>query len=192
MNHLPLFFDLRGRRVVVVGAGAMADRRAALAASAGAVVSRETFASPALDGVFDGLFGGAVAAFVATGDADSDAAAALAARKAGVPVNVADRPALCDFIMPAIVERDEVVVAVSTGGTSPTLAQAVRARIEAALPERIGALARLASEFRAQVQALIVDPTLRRAYWTTLATQRIRRARASPISSAPVRAIPSC
>jgi len=160
MKHLPLFFDLRGRRVVVVGEGGMADRRAALAASAGALVSRETYAPFTFDG--------ATAAFVATGDADSDAAAAGAARAAGVPVNVADRPALCDFIMPAIVERDDVVVAVSTGGTSPTLAQAVRARIEAALPERLGALACLASEFRAQVRALIVDPAQRRAFWRGL------------------------
>ena len=81
MNHLPLFFDVRGRRVVVVGEGAMADRRAALAASAGAIISRETSAAAAFDG--------AVAAFVATGDADSDAIAAFAARQAGVPVNVA-------------------------------------------------------------------------------------------------------
>ena len=160
MKHLPLFFDLRGRRVVVIGEGGMADRRAALAASAGALVSRET------DGPFD--FDGAAAAFVATGDAGSDTAAADAARAAGVPVNVADRPALCDFIMPAIVERDDVVVAVSTGGTSPTLAQAVRARIEAALPERIGALGRLASAFRGQARALIADSTQRRAFWRGL------------------------
>src|SRR5882757_2482891 len=89
MKHLPLFFDLRGRRVVVVGEGGMADRRAALAASAGALVSREMYAPFAFDG--------ATAVFVATGDADSDAAAAGAARAAGVPVNVADRPALCAF-----------------------------------------------------------------------------------------------
>jgi uroporphyrin-III C-methyltransferase / precorrin-2 dehydrogenase / sirohydrochlorin ferrochelatase len=144
----------------VIGEGSMADRRAALAASAGALVSRET------GGPF--AFDGAAAAFVATGDAGSDTAAADAARAAGVPVNVADRPALCDFIMPAIIERDDVVVAVSTGGTSPTLAQAVRARIEAALPERIGALGRLASAFRGQARALIADSTQRRAFWRGL------------------------
>ena len=160
MKHLPLFFDLRGRRVVVIGEGGTADRRAALAASAGAFVSRETCAPFAFDS--------AAAVFVATGDAGSDASAAAAARAAGVPVNVADRPALCDFIMPAIVERGDVVVAISTGGTSPTLAQAVRARIEAALPERIAALGRLASAFRGQVQALIADSARRRAFWRDL------------------------
>jgi uroporphyrin-III C-methyltransferase / precorrin-2 dehydrogenase / sirohydrochlorin ferrochelatase len=160
MKQLPLFFDLRGRRVVVIGEGSTADRRAALAASAGALVSREACAPFAFDG--------AVAVFVATGNAGSDASAADAARAAGVPVNVADCPALCDFIMPAIVERDDVVVAISTGGTSSTLAQAVRALIEAALPERIGTLGRLASAFRGQVQALIVDSVQRRAFWRGL------------------------
>ncbi|MGH8428965.1 MAG: siroheme synthase CysG, partial [Solimonas sp.] len=77
-------------------------------------------------------------------------------------------PNLCDFILPAIVDRDEVVVAVSTGGASPTLAAMLRARIEAALPERIGALARLAATFRAQVNALITEPERRRAVFRRL------------------------
>ena len=70
--------------------------------------------------------------------------------------------------LPAIVDRDEVVVAVSTAGASPTLAAMVRARIEAALPERIGALARLAAAFRAQVSALLIDPGRRRAFFRRL------------------------
>ncbi|MBS0521334.1 MAG: siroheme synthase, partial [Proteobacteria bacterium] len=93
MRHLPLFFDLAGRTVVVVGQGPAADRRAALAESAAAVVRRVD--SPAAM-----VFRNASAAFVATGDRERDAEAAAAARAAGVPVNVADRPALSDFIMP--------------------------------------------------------------------------------------------
>jgi uroporphyrin-III C-methyltransferase/precorrin-2 dehydrogenase/sirohydrochlorin ferrochelatase len=81
---------------------------------------------------------------------------------------VADRPALCDFILPAIVDRDDVVVAISTGGASPTLAAMLRGRIESVLPERIGNLARLAATFRAQVNALIVDPARRRTFWRRL------------------------
>jgi uroporphyrin-III C-methyltransferase/precorrin-2 dehydrogenase/sirohydrochlorin ferrochelatase len=162
VKHLPLFFDLVGRRVAVVGEGPAADRRAELARSAGADVQR---LGEALDAT---SFRGAAAAFVATGDADRDAAASCAARSAGVPVNVADRPALCDFIMPAIVDRGEVVVALSTGGTSPTLASVLRGRIEAALPERIGAVGRLAATFRAQVNALIAEPARRRAFWRRL------------------------
>jgi len=163
VKHLPLFFDLSGRKVVVVGEGAAADRRAGLARSAGAKIQRiASSAAEASD------FRGAAAAFIATGDADRDAAAQRLARSAGVPVNVADRPDLCDFILPAIVDRDEVVVAISTGGASPTLATVLRGRIEAALPERIGALARLAATFRAQVNALIGEPDRRRAFWRRL------------------------
>jgi uroporphyrin-III C-methyltransferase/precorrin-2 dehydrogenase/sirohydrochlorin ferrochelatase len=163
VKHLPLFFDLSGRKVVVVGEGAAADRRAGLARSAGAKIQRiASSAAEASD------FRAAAAAFIATGDADCDAAAQRLARSAGVPVNVADRPDLCDFILPAIVDRDEVVVAISTGGASPTLATVLRGRIEAALPERIGALARLAATFRAQVNALIGEPDRRRAFWRRL------------------------
>ena len=163
MKHLPLFFDLAGRRVVVVGEGAAADRRADLVRSAGADVRR--IVSPAVQA---SDFRGAVAAFIATGDADRDAAAQRAAKSVGVPVNVADRPTLCDFILPAIVDRDEIVVAVSTGGASPTLATLLRGRIEAALPERLGAVARLAATFRAQVNALIAEPARRRGFFRRL------------------------
>jgi uroporphyrin-III C-methyltransferase/precorrin-2 dehydrogenase/sirohydrochlorin ferrochelatase len=161
VKHLPLFFDLAGRRVVVVGEGPAADRRAELARSAGAEVQR--LAAPTGQD-----FRGAAAAFIAAGDESRDAAAQRAARSAGVPVNVADRPGLCDFILPAIVDRDDVVVAISTGGASPTLATVLRGRIEAALPQRVGALARLAATFRAQVNALIAEPGRRRAFFRRL------------------------
>jgi uroporphyrin-III C-methyltransferase/precorrin-2 dehydrogenase/sirohydrochlorin ferrochelatase len=161
VKHLPLFFDLAGRRVVVVGQGPAADRRAELARSAGAAVFQVEKAGSA-------ELKGAAAVFVATGDLDSDTDARRAAKAAGVPVNVADRPGLSDFILPAIIDRDEVVVAVSTGGASPTLATVLRARIEAALPERVGALARLTQAFRAQAKALILDPARRRTFWRRL------------------------
>jgi uroporphyrin-III C-methyltransferase/precorrin-2 dehydrogenase/sirohydrochlorin ferrochelatase len=161
VKHLPLFFDLAGRRVVVVGAGAMADRRAELARSAGAAVFQVETASAA-------ELKGAAAVFAATGDLDRDSDARRAAKAAGVPINVADRPGLSDFILPAIIDRDEVIVAVSTGGASPSLATLLRARIEALLPERIGAVARLAQTFRAQAKALIADPARRREFWRRL------------------------
>ncbi|MGQ3299824.1 siroheme synthase CysG [Reyranella sp.] len=162
MKHLPLFFDLAGRKVAVVGEGAKADLRAKLAGSAGAQVLR-------LHGpVAVQELRGAVAVFVATEDEAADVAAHRQAKAAGVPVNVADRPALCDFIMPAIVDRDGVVVAISTGGASPTLATVLRGRVEAALPERLGTLARLATTFRAQVNALVADPASRRVFFRRL------------------------
>lgn len=163
MRHLPLFFDLTGRKVAVVGDGPKADLRADLARSAGAEVLRLEARSATVQELRR-----AVAVFVATEDEASDAAAHRLAKAAGVPVNVADRPALCDFIMPAIVDRDGVVVAISTGGASPTLATVLRGRIEAALPERLGELARLVTTFRAQVNALIADPARRRAFFRRL------------------------
>ncbi|MDP1837293.1 MAG: siroheme synthase CysG [Reyranella sp.] len=162
MKHLPMFFDLAGRKVVVAGDGLAADRRAETARSAGANVVRLAATATAAD------FRGAAAAFIATGTLEGDTALQRAAKAAGVPVNVADRPALCDFILPAIVDRDGVVVAISTGGASPTLASILRGRIEAALPERIGALAKLAKTFRAQANALIPDPARRRGFWRRL------------------------
>ena len=163
MKHLPLFFDLAGRKVVVVGQGAAADRRAGLARLAGAEISRVV-----AEAVEVADFRGAAAAFIATGELESDVAAQRVAKAAGVPVNVADRPALCDFILPAIIDRDGIVVAVSTAGASPTLASVLRGRIEAVLPERIGALASLARTFRVQVNALIADPARRRGFWRRL------------------------
>jgi uroporphyrin-III C-methyltransferase/precorrin-2 dehydrogenase/sirohydrochlorin ferrochelatase len=161
VKHLPLFFDVAGRKVVVVGSGPIADRKAATVRSAGADV-RQVAMAERVD------FDGAVAAFIATGTEENDRAAHAVAKAAGVPVNVADRPALCDFILPAIVDRGDVVVAISTGGASPTLATVLRGRIEAALPERIGALADLAKTFRKQANALISQPAERRAFWRRL------------------------
>ena len=162
MRHLPLFFDLAGRMVVVVGEGPSADRRVGTVRSAGADVRRFKSVITAAD------LSGAVAAFIATGHADRDAAAQRVARAAGVPVNVADRGGLCDFVMPAIVDRGDVVVAISTGGASPSLASFLRQRIEAALPEGVGALARLAATFRSQANAMIAGPKRRRTFWRRL------------------------
>ncbi len=160
MKHLPLFFDLAGRRVVVVGSSPAARRRAELARSAGAAVYEcETVSSADLRG--------SAAVFIATGEFDRDLDAQRAANAAGIPVNVADRPQLSDFILPAIVDRDEVVVAISTGGASPTLATLLRGRIEAMLPARFGAVAKLARTFRGQANALI-EPQRRRAFWRRL------------------------
>jgi uroporphyrin-III C-methyltransferase/precorrin-2 dehydrogenase/sirohydrochlorin ferrochelatase len=161
VKQLPLFFDLAGRRVVVVGNGPAAERRVILARSAGADVRQIEKASvPHLKA--------AAVVFVATGDLERDTEAQRVARSLGVAVNVADRPMLSDFIVPAIVDREDVVVAISTGGASPSLATLLRRRIEALLPERLGALARLAQTFRAQANALIVDASARRAFWSRL------------------------
>jgi uroporphyrin-III C-methyltransferase/precorrin-2 dehydrogenase/sirohydrochlorin ferrochelatase len=82
-----------------------------------------------------------------------------------MPVNVVDRPDLSSFIMPAIVERDPVVIGISTGGAAPLLARRIRATIEALLPARLGRLVRFAESFRGSVQATIPDARARLRFW---------------------------
>jgi len=128
MEQFPLFLNLRGRTVVLVGEGEAADAKARLIVRAGGRIV------PAWEA-------GATIAFVALDDADEARAAADALRARGLLVNVVDRPALCDFTTPAIVDRAPVTIAIGTGGASAGLAKAVRQRIEALLPARLGALA---------------------------------------------------
>jgi uroporphyrin-III C-methyltransferase/precorrin-2 dehydrogenase/sirohydrochlorin ferrochelatase len=155
MRFFPVFFDLSGRRALVVGAGPAAGRKAALLAACGAVVVvRPGFSPPDLPGCCLAM---------AAGAAETDAQALSAvAQAAGVPVNVADRPELCSFIMPAIIDRDPVVVAVSTGGAAPVLARLLRGRIEAALPPGIGQLAAVAGSVAAELRRHLPETGRRR------------------------------
>ncbi len=141
MQHFPIFLDLRGRRAVVLGAGDVAARKAELLRRAGAAVEIVAQFSPAL------LDGCAIAVGADAPEAELQALAA-AARAAGIPVNVVDRPDLCSFIMPAVIDRAPLTVAVSSGGAAPVLARLLRARIEAAVPPAFGRLAAIAAEFR--------------------------------------------
>jgi uroporphyrin-III C-methyltransferase/precorrin-2 dehydrogenase/sirohydrochlorin ferrochelatase len=101
----------------------------------------------------------------ATGDDDEDARVAAMARALGVPVNVPDRPALCSFVMPAIVDRGEVTVAIGTEGASPVLAQRLRAWLERELHPRLDELARLAGDFREAVAEKLPAGGARRKFW---------------------------
>ena len=179
MRHLPTFFDLQGKPVAVIGGTSMALQRTRLLLQAGARVTvfarnlEPDLAELVLDGQIrwqaekierEDLLEQRLV-FVATGDLAADDAAAEQARRAGVPVNVADRPDLCDFIMPAIVERGAVTVGISTGGAAPALARTLRARIEAALPARLGELVRFAGSFRNSAKTLIEGASQRRRFW---------------------------
>jgi uroporphyrin-III C-methyltransferase/precorrin-2 dehydrogenase/sirohydrochlorin ferrochelatase len=182
MRHFPTFFDLQAKHVAVIGGTAMALQRTTLLLQAGAQVT--VFARTLSPELAELLLEGQIRwqaekieredlleqrlVFVSTGDADSDAAAAEQARRAGVPVNVADRPELCDFIMPAIVERGDITVGISTGGIAPTLARSLRARIEAALPARLGELVRFAGSFRHSAKTLIATVAERRRFWDSV------------------------
>jgi uroporphyrin-III C-methyltransferase/precorrin-2 dehydrogenase/sirohydrochlorin ferrochelatase len=179
MRHFPAFVSLHDRRAVVVGGGEAACRRVALLRSAGAEVTvvaptlgealaasvergeanwaARAFAPSDLDG--------AALAIAATGEALGDRAVANAARARGIPVNVVDNAALSTFIVPAIIDRDPLVIAVSSGGAAPTLAQALKAAIEAAVPAGIGRLARFAEAFRAAVKNAMPERRARLAFW---------------------------
>jgi uroporphyrin-III C-methyltransferase/precorrin-2 dehydrogenase/sirohydrochlorin ferrochelatase len=138
MHQLPIFLNLRGRTVVLVGEGEAAEAKARLIERAGGRIV------PAWEE-------GASLAFVALDDGAEEAAAALRTR--GLLVNVVDRPDLCDFTTPAIIDRAPVTIAIGTGGASAGLAKAVRQRIEALLPARLGALASALHAARAAMKA---------------------------------------
>lgn len=154
MRHFPIFLDIADKTVLVVGEGPAAAAKAEQLGRAGAKIRRvDTF-----DDVGD-------AALVVCADVAQGEAVAAAARAAKVPVNVVDRPALCDFYWPSIVERDPITIAISTAGTSPVLARHLRVRIELAVPEAFGKLAAFAGRLRARVARAIPDLGARRAFW---------------------------
>lgn len=156
MGYLPIFLDLSGKSAIVVGKSSAAEAKARQLADAGAVVCR-----------MDDAQSVAGAAVVICADADRAKCARIAqmARASGIPVNVVDEPELCDFIWPAIVDRSPVIVAISTGGASPVLAQILRARIEALLPATIGRLAQFAHQLRSRIARAVPDPAARRQFW---------------------------
>lgn len=108
---------------------------------------------------------GARLVFIAIEEEAAAVELAALARSVGAQVNVIDRPALGDFQTPALIDRDEVVIAVATGGSGPILARDIRARIESVLPQGLGRLARLAGELRATVKATVPDFLARRRFW---------------------------
>ncbi|MDE1146691.1 MAG: siroheme synthase CysG [Azospirillaceae bacterium] len=177
----PLFLTLTGQTVLIVGGGELALRKARLVAGqAGtdgrgarlvvvapdvqpdlAALAQEVRHRPFADSDLDG-----VTLVFAAGEDDVEAARVAAlARARGLLVNVPDRPALSSFIMPAIIDRAPVTVAISTGGASPVLARRLRARLEAALEPGLGRLAFFLDGFRTAVRAVKTDETARRRFW---------------------------
>jgi uroporphyrin-III C-methyltransferase/precorrin-2 dehydrogenase/sirohydrochlorin ferrochelatase len=166
MQSFPIFLRLQGRAVLVVGAGQAAAAKQRLLEAAGARVDLVTqIESLSVKSLSVESLGSYALVFGATGDEARDRAVSDAARAAGIPVNVVDRPELSDFIMPAVVDRGEVVIGISTGGSAPILAQRVRALIEDALPNGVDRLAAFARRFRAAVQTRVTDNATRRRFW---------------------------
>jgi uroporphyrin-III C-methyltransferase/precorrin-2 dehydrogenase/sirohydrochlorin ferrochelatase len=145
MQSLPVFLALTGRPVILTGEGEAADAKRRLLERAGAIVVGEDDADARIAIVADG---------------DEAVVARLRAR--GVLINATDRPALCDFTLPAIVDRDPVLIAIGTGGASAGLAKALRQRLEAMLPARLGALATALFDARPAIRARWPDAGARR------------------------------
>ena len=166
MRHFPVFLDLFGRRALVLGTGDVAHRKAATLAEAGAeIVMRDRFDAADLAGC----------AIAVGADAAEPELLALsrAAQQAGIPVNIVDRPTLCSFITPSIIDRDPVTIAVSTGGTAPVLARLLRQRIEAMVPPAYGRLAALAGRVSESVRRRMPDMALRRRVLERVFTGRV-------------------
>lgn len=155
MEQLPLFFTVRGQSVLVIGSGDAAAAKRRLVESAGASAIANGLPTSGL-------------AFLAIEDEDAARAGADALRAKGIRVNVVDKPWLCDFTVPAIVDRAPVTLAVGTAGASASLAKTLRERLEGLLPESLGALARSVHAARAQVASQLPTPAQRRRFWDAL------------------------
>ncbi|TNE57785.1 MAG: siroheme synthase [Sphingomonadales bacterium] len=153
INSLPLFHRISGQRVLVLGDGDAAEPKRRLVERAGGVVIAD--AQQAMDE-------GVRLAFIAYEDAGAGETAAKELKAAGMLVNVVDRPALCDFTTPSILDRDPVLIAVGTGGASAGLAKHIRLRLERILPQTLGALASALYAARDGLRARLPDPGERR------------------------------
>lgn len=179
MRFFPLFMDLDDQLVLLVGGGEPAAQKLRLLTRTGARI--HVLATAPCSEIVELAAAGAVRlerrelaardlagvrlAYVALADDAAAARAVAMARAAGVPVNAVDRQELCDFITPAIVDRDPVIVAIGTEGAAPVLARQIKARVEAMLPSRLGGLARWAASLRQRAASAIGAGAARRRFW---------------------------
>ncbi len=175
MNAFPVFVKLEHERALVIGGGEEAVRKARLllktsvkieflAADINAEIAGLIAEGLAARASGESALAGARLVFVATGDEAEDARLGALARAAGALVNVVDRPELCDFFTPSIVDRAPLVVAVGTEGAAPVLGRRIKTRLETLLEPQIGDLVALAAELREEVAAQIPHEA-RRGFW---------------------------
>jgi len=183
LRYFPLFADLRGRRVLVVGGGEVAARKIRLLLESGAridVVAREITACEITGSVTwlahefeDSLLDGATLVIAATNDTALNERVSTAARARHLLCNVVDDAERSGFIVPAIVDRSPLVIAISSGGVAPVLARLMRERIELLCDESFGALARLLETWRARIKRGLPDVTARRRFYETVVRGRV-------------------
>ena len=166
MSYFPIFLEMTGRRALVIGGGAVAERKVASLVEAGAQVTvispdiTETIArwskgksiNQSARRYQPGDLAGYEIVFVATDDKEVNARAYHEGRERGVWVNAADDPAHCDFILPSVLRRGDLTVAVSSGGGSPALARTIREELEIHLSQEYEQLAKLAAEARVELR----------------------------------------
>ena len=182
MDHLPIFLNVNGKRTLIVGNGVSAARKADLLLRAG---SDLTIVAPELGeelsqlartfdfnhqktGLIAADLSGCMIAFACSDDDATNQSLCELAAAAGIMVNVSDKTEDCDFIMPAIVDRTPLLIAISSGGTSPLLVRMLKARFETTIPAAYGRLAEFAGGYRDRIKALIPNLTRRRRFWESM------------------------
>lgn len=191
MKTFPMFLQMAGRRVAIVGGGEQAAQKTRLMLKTSAQIDvfapklDEELAHLATTGrvrhvigpITPGSFKGTSLTFIATGCPGMDMALHALAKAGGATVNVVDQPDLCDAITPSIVDRDPVVVAIGTEGTAPVLARQIKTQMEQALEPRLGDLAALAGRMRGFAAARLA-PRARRDLWRWVFNDAPRHAHA--------------
>ena len=179
MDFLPIFMNIKGENCLVVGGGKIASRKVFMLLRAGASVS---VVSPELcqdltirkndgeinhiDRIFeDGDLNNCKIIIAATDDEKINSHVSQLAKSKNIPVNVVDAPALCSFIVPSIIDRNPVQIAISTGGASPVLARLLRSRLETFIPAAYGRLAKLVESYREKVKAKFSNTDEIRTFW---------------------------
>jgi uroporphyrin-III C-methyltransferase/precorrin-2 dehydrogenase/sirohydrochlorin ferrochelatase len=182
VDFLPIFVNIKQQPCLVVGGGAVAARKVVLLLKAQAKV---TVVAPELSRELTEMEKSGAITYIqrhfedddikhpvlviaATDQRDVNIRVSALGKARGVPVNVVDNPELCSFIMPSIVDRFPVQIAISTGGASPVLARMIRTKLEGCIPAAYGRLASLVDGFREKVKAKFTNVEQRRIFWESV------------------------